>query len=439
MIVENIVPTGFSPRRIAHFTEHTIRHLGCTPSGVVDNVDPVQRHPLPAKHFKVRVLFSTPTWVKGALKLLVTIFIIGTSVIGEASFAQGSPLGNTLTTVSEGLQLQDVSCPSSSECVAVGGDSAQYPIVVSETNGEWGKIIHIETTAKGILQSISCASPLNCTAIGNYGTDPHAEGDSHQSFSVFEKNGAWGSARALGPSDSGNLARISCTSSGNCVAVGFKPTSTPEDELLTATLKHGVWSQINDVAVPGGGDFYGVSCPTIRGCVAVGSEGTGSHLRAIYANESGGNWGGISLVSPSVPAGLGDISCFTLKNCVAVGFEVSGNLSQIPGVASEVRGKWGNFTAKKSQLGQGSLLAVNCASPGECAAVGSAGSLYNEVTYATMHLHKWGKFSDAGALRANGYLNGVSCANKHTCVAVGWHFVAKSTRYWGVAVQITIG
>ncbi len=77
--------------------------------------------------------------------------------------------------------------------------------------------------ANGAIDSISCASAGNCTAVGHL-----APPSRKVLFTVNEKSGVWGMARAvpglaalLGSKPSGaRFSDVSCPSAGNCGAVG---------------------------------------------------------------------------------------------------------------------------------------------------------------------------------------------------------------------------
>ena len=71
------------------------------------------------------------------------------------------------------------------------------------------------------MNQVSCASPGNCAATGNYtGAQDH-----NQAFVADEKNGTWEATCDSGPrhltlADS-SADTVSCASPGNCAAGGF--------------------------------------------------------------------------------------------------------------------------------------------------------------------------------------------------------------------------
>jgi hypothetical protein len=131
-------------------------------------------------------------------------------------------------------QLGSVSCASAGNCAAGGfygsvqGETFYKGFVVSEKNGVWGRAIEVPglgalTTGRfARVASVSCASPGNCAAGGDY-EDRNLH---NQGFVVSEKNGVWGHAievpglAALNKGGNAGVGSVSCASPGNCAAGG---------------------------------------------------------------------------------------------------------------------------------------------------------------------------------------------------------------------------
>ena len=63
--------------------------------------------------------------------------------------------------------LNGVSCISAGSCVAVGQDSNNQPVFVTDINGTWGPITEVNNIAAGgTFRSVSCTSPGNCVSVG---------------------------------------------------------------------------------------------------------------------------------------------------------------------------------------------------------------------------------------------------------------------------------
>ena len=128
--------------------------------------------------------------------------------------------------------INSVSCGSPGNCVAGGSYQAKGSIwdgfLVNEVNGVWRAGEPVSGLALGQggtagVYSVSCASPGNCSAGGNYWD----ASDAGQAFVVNETNGTWGSAQQVPGTatlNTGGFAQIrsvSCTSPGNCSAGGL--------------------------------------------------------------------------------------------------------------------------------------------------------------------------------------------------------------------------
>ncbi|HEX7994602.1 MAG TPA: hypothetical protein VF506_11820, partial [Streptosporangiaceae bacterium] len=178
--------------------------------------------------------------------------------------------------------INSVSCASAGNCSAGGGyrdGSENYQaFVISEVNGSWAAAQEVagNLNSNGLasVDSVSCASPGNCSAGGDY------DYDYNFGFVVSEKNGVWG--KAINVPGLGKLAfrfsdvmSVSCASAGNCAAGGDYETPGGSQGFV-AVQKNGVWTKA--ITVPGLGSlkkgrFAGVesvSCATAGSCTAGG-------------------------------------------------------------------------------------------------------------------------------------------------------------------------
>jgi hypothetical protein len=114
---------------------------------------------------------------------------------------------------------------------------------------------------------------------------------------------------------------VSCTSIGNCTAVGGTTAGFSAGQPIYVRRVRGRWSQIRKLSGPvGGGGFGRVSCTSIGNCTAVGLAGTFDG--AIYASDIGGNWGPVREIRESNSHSMFDgVSCPSPGNCTAVGWE----------------------------------------------------------------------------------------------------------------------
>jgi len=185
--------------------------------------------------------------------------------------------------------------------------------------GTWGTAEEIPGTAglnaggNDELDDISCASPGNCSGGGVYAD---AAGN-QELYVVDESNGTWGTAveipgfALLNAGTKANFFGISCSSAGNCGAVGSYTDESGRTQAFVVTETSGTWgSAIEAPGIPflnyGGSLATAVSCPSNGNCSAGGTylDAT-DHLQAFAINETSGSWGtaiAIRASWPSTPA-----------------------------------------------------------------------------------------------------------------------------------------
>ena len=132
--------------------------------------------------------------------------------------------------------------------------------------------------------AISCPSPGVCVAVGNFdsgGVDLAVS--NYGVYADFLLGGQWTLDILPLPADatSAKLDSISCVSATNCTAVGIASVGTgsfgpSETSFLAETLSGSTWTPTTlAVAVTGTGSDLGlnsVSCPSATSCMAVGSD-----------------------------------------------------------------------------------------------------------------------------------------------------------------------
>jgi hypothetical protein len=191
-------------------------------------------------------------------------------------------------------EVVSVSCGSAGDCAAGGfyaGSHGSHGFLVSEENGVWGQAIEVPGLAAlagphdAEVDSVSCASAGNCAAGGGYQAG-HA-GD--RGFVVSEQNGVWGQAITVpGLANLGRFAgvgSVSCGSPGNCAAGGDYRDRLHHRQGFVVRENNGVWGRA--IKVPGlgalnkGGNasVNSVSCASPGNCAAAGSYTDRSRFR----------------------------------------------------------------------------------------------------------------------------------------------------------------
>jgi hypothetical protein len=380
-------------------------------------------------------------------------------VIEESAGKWGNPTpipGLAALNVGDQAQIDSISCSSPGNCSA-GGNYAITPLiypgvietqafVVTETAGVWGPAEEVPgsgaaNSANGIalVDSVSCAAPGDCAAVGNI--DPSST--AHM-FVVNEADGVWGSLEPIsGTTDTADdlISSVSCAAPGDCLAGGGSPDAVSHAFLVQEA--DGTWGSAQPVtglaSLPGGSGgslVRAVSCPATGDCTATGDFGTSEEF---VVGESAGIWADAQAITglSGEYAGTDELACPSAGACALAGAIYSTGPfpapSPLPYVASEADGSWG---ASEEVPGLpplsylGALVnGVSCAAPGDCSVAGeyypSSGKWVPFVADETDGT--WGTAQPvAGAAQLQ--MQALSCSSPLSCVAGGDGFlVEKST------------
>jgi hypothetical protein len=215
-------------------------------------------------------------------------FLVATETAGTWS-SSAIPAPSDLTS---GFDfLSGVSCVSAGNCVAIGSyetKNGYEGFDIEQTLGVWGSahaISGIPSSPSGagfpsVLDSLSCSDLADCVAVGSF----TRKGTSvEQGVMTQEVGGTWSALRliqrpagafAAGGSD---LDSVSCTSPGNCLAVGSYAATRSVERPLGDVEKNGVWARSVVLSVPtdatksGSSSALSVSCASATSCVVGGT------------------------------------------------------------------------------------------------------------------------------------------------------------------------
>jgi hypothetical protein len=294
-----------------------------------------------------------------------------------------------------------LSCPTTSECIAVGGTTSNAALALLTTNaGTTWDPLTLPTGLKP-LQAISCAAATDCVAVGETTKGAIAAID------TVDTGSAW-TAGTL-PGLAGTLDSISCPVSTSCVA-GFTPTVSSLQPSALVTINGGATWHVPP-GLTGTSPVLDSSCPTASVCYAVaGFEGAGF----------GGTTGGSSFASGWAPIPttelnggplLGPLSCASESACV-LAYLISGSGYTLA-TTTDSGAKW---TVVLNKL---VTTSIACPSTAECIAGGTpetniGGKAPLLVTTSTGK--SWAEPTLPSTLSA---VTGVSCASTSTCTAIG--------------------
>jgi hypothetical protein len=245
-------------------------------------------------------------------------------------------------------QLTSVSCVAVGSCTAAGAFTDQHGnpelMAASETTGSWGTATQVVlpagagTVPKALgsvgLAGIACPDAADCVAVGSFLDSDGAYVPLH----VAETAGVWRTAlRAPLPAGtpatgSAALDAVSCTATGDCVAVGYDTDAAGRTAPVIERESHGRWSHVVAIGFPEmtptvtAGSLGGVAC-TARACTAVGrlEASDGTSAPAVLVDDAG-RWqplvrlGSLPAANRHPPASeLAAISCPEAITCVSVG------------------------------------------------------------------------------------------------------------------------
>lgn len=186
---------------------------------------------------------------------------------------------------------------------------------MNETDGAWERGVEAVPPANAWAQqprvglhSVSCSSAGECVAVGVYLTY-----DSEGSFSTWpgllltESNGSWQpgvAQRGVGPPTSvpfvDYLPSVSCAFPGECVAASYYAGSPLWEAVpLLAIESEGEWQDGLQGPLPAGTSFAGLASISCPTAGNCAAVGAGRGARGLLLSESGGSW---SVSEATLPA-----------------------------------------------------------------------------------------------------------------------------------------
>lgn len=261
-----------------------------------------------------------------------------------------------------------VSCPSTTDCVAVGDGG-----FIRRWDGtSWAA--HTSNTVQ-TLTDVSCPTTSFCVAVGGSGVIRH--GGSGTTWS-----------EVTNPQGSNTLTGVSCTSTTHCVAVGTGGVILVWDGTE--------WAQASS---PGSDNLEGVSCASTSWCIAVGPSTTAYR------------WNGTDWATQSIGTTNGSmfgVHCTSSSFCAAVGYR-------------ELR-RWNGTQWLNPDGGTGTTsssywkdwLGVHCANSTMCIAVGLHGLFGWDGTVWAPQVNR--AQVSSGTLNDHAYA--ANCPSATTCMIV---------------------
>jgi hypothetical protein len=244
--------------------------------------------------------------------------------------------------------IEDVDCPTTTTCVAVGrydtttGDLVGLTLTL--TGGSWASqaVPAFAAGSTSELYSVDCPSASSCVAAGEEASAAAVR----TPLLATGPPGALAAAGSVGlPADKNTtdpqveLRHVSCASPTSCVAAGSYRTVEPDIQGFLEVLSAGTWAAVAAPAPAGAAPnpvvhFGGVSCSTT--CAAVGDYRLPtSRVRPILVTVTGVT---ATVVAGAVPAGAdpglnaspATVTCAGAQRCLGVGFYEADPVTRAP-------------------------------------------------------------------------------------------------------------
>jgi hypothetical protein len=284
----------------------------------------------------------------------------------------------------------------------------------------------------GVLEDVSCMSPSNCMAVGYYSDTP----EDAQTLAESWNGTQWSVTTTPNPSATyDQLKGVSCTGSTSCIAVGEVVNSSGPNETLVESWDGTSWSVVPSPSVGVDSSLESVSCNGPTQCQAIGSYTADSTGPSQTLAES---WNGsVWSITPSPSPGPGHttallgVSCPTTSNCIAVGYY---GATHKPLVESWDGGTWSVVRSPNPKADDDAeLFGVSCHKSNDCVAVGGyfPGKYSERTLVESWNGRAWSitpSPSPEGtdnAVHPIPELDAASCTASTACVAVG-HYLNKS-------------
>ncbi len=367
--------------------------------------------------------FCWQHWPKWRLRVVGILALIGASLSAMPAAANAaswsiqrtpSPIG------AENSSLTGVSCSSNMACTAVGDytNSTGESVTLAE---RWnGTTWAIQTTPNpagaqdSYLNSVSCTSPVACTAVGYY-----VSAGNYLTFAERWNGARWSVQSTPSPSPlelDSSLSSVACTAPATCTAVGVDYISGAGSGL--AERWNGTSWTVQTIQNPVASSatwLSGVTCTSSTACTAVGAYFSTAWYMDMALAEG---WNGASWTIQGTPIytayhNFNSVSCMSSASCIGVGDVFGANTS---GPMAEIgnRGSWTWQSVPQATHPSG-FNGVSCKST-ICIAVGASGTMtlserWNGTSWVIQSTP-----NPAGSFNS---LRGVSCTSPSKCTAVG--------------------
>jgi hypothetical protein len=368
-----------------------------------------------------------------------------TTSLAPAAAGSWSLVPSPNTGASEYNVLQGVSCPSASDCWAVGyydaavGSHSQT--LVERWDGNSWTIVNSANTSSAesnFLLGVTCTSATDCWAVGH-----HDSGDVAIFDTLIEHYDgvSWSVVNSPNSTEGqdNELQSVTCTSASDCWAVGYYsignpalPTGVVVYQTLVEHWDGTSWTIVtspNSSPVENN-NLHGVSCPSTVDCWAVGySSSRVNGTLALSEHYDGTSWSIVTSPSPSANNYnvLLGVSCVSATDCWATGYYAGSTVEQ--SLMEHYDGASWSVVNSDNTGASNFPFGVTCASATDCWAAGFYndsngywwplidrfdGTSWSVVSAPNPPPNSAGQYLD--------FLTAVTCSSTTDCWAVGYYF-----------------
>lgn len=362
--------------------------------------------------------------------LLIQMLVLGSlfMILGNAHASAISTTGAWQKVYSDSIDQgsgveRRLDCPSASQCFmtfskpASSGNGMIGGIKVTNDGGTtWSEQVLPANTPT--LNDIDCPSITNCFAVGN---------DSNLSGIVIETtNGGLTWTKDTVPQyPYDSLNAITCISTTVCLAGGEGSNAGVGNYLLKTTDGGDTWYT---VSIPGGDiSIEQFSCPTSSTCYAVGFFGAayGSHL--LKTTDGGDTWVNVPIMSQLLLSYPRTISCTSALHCLVGGSPYGPDAGSI--YATSDGGATWSVSLPPLVSGYFIFYDIECADASICYAGGQLNDPYGNDAATLIKTDDGGQswysqtipssvFANDNAAKS-GVLHDIACASTGTCYITG--------------------
>ena len=348
-------------------------------------------------------------FVPALLAVTVLTVVGGVPAGAEASATTNSGSTWTTQTVPSGTNyLNDIACPSTTTCYAVGASNSNSGAILATTNS--GSTWTTQTVPSGTyyLKAIACPSTTTCYAVGE-----NSSGSGGAIILATTNSGSTWTTQTV-PSGTEFLYGIACPSATTCYAVGaiviyYGSSAFDYGYILATTNSGSTWSA---QTVPSGTSYLtAIACPSTTTCYAVGENSSYDGGTILATTNSGSTWS-----AQTVPSGtrfLNGIACTSTSTCYAVGQ----NSSLDGGIIFTTTNSGSTWSSQTVPSGTRSLFGVACPSARTCYAVGENSSSSGGIILVTTN--SGSTWSTQTVPSGTALLSGIACTSTTACYAAG--------------------